>query len=307
MPDLIDQFIEMLAAERGLSKNTQESYRRDLTACLMFLNHTGRTLESAKDEDLRAYVQALFDKGMRETTIMRQISAMRQFFQFLIAEEVCAEDPTSLLSRPKAKKPLPKILNENEVATLLQCAANDHSLEGVRLLALLEILYASGLRVSELIGLSHDAIKMHDEIMIVKGKGGKERMVPLNCHAIHAIQSYWKVRDAFLPSTRKASIWLFPSYGKSGHLTRQRFGQLLKQLASQAGIDSKKVSPHVIRHAFATHLLNGGADLVSVQAMLGHADIATTQIYTHVMHKKLVEVVERCHPLSYKKKIESGA
>lgn len=302
MSDLIDQFIEMLAAERGLSKNTQESYRRDLNACLVFLTQRGAAFESTQDEDLRAYVQALFDKGMQETTIMRQISAMRQFFQFLIAEEICADDPTSLLSRPKAKKPLPKILNEGEVATLLQCAANDHTLEGVRLLALLEILYASGLRVSELIGLSHDTIKVHDEIMIVKGKGGKERMVPLNSHAIRAIQSYWKVRDAFLPSTQKASTWLFPSYGKLGHLTRQRFGQLLKQLAAQSGIDPKKVSPHVIRHAFATHLLNGGADLVSVQAMLGHSDIATTQIYTHVMHKKLVEVIEQCHPLSYKKK-----
>ena len=223
-------------------------------------------------------------------------------FQFLIAEEICKEDPTSLLSRPKKHKPLPKILTEEEIILLLEAAAADASAEGDRLEALLEILYASGLRVSELISLEHDAVLQAEETLIVKGKGDKERMVPLSSYAIKALEKYLKVRREFVPH-QGASRWLFPSYGKSGHLTRQRFGQLLKGLAVQAGLDPDRISPHVIRHAFATHLLNGGADLVSVQNMLGHADISTTQIYTHVMHQKLQQVIQECHPLSQKKKI----
>ena len=298
----IDQFIEMLASERGSALNTLESYRRDLTYCASFLKERSTSIEQAKPEALRDYMNFLYDRGMVSSTISRHISALKQFFQFLIAEEICKEDPTSLLSRPKKHKPLPKILTEEEIILLLEAAAADASAEGDRLEALLEILYASGLRVSELISLEHDAVLQAEETLIVKGKGDKERMVPLSSYAIKALEKYLKVRREFVPH-QGASRWLFPSYGKSGHLTRQRFGQLLKGLAVQAGLDPDRISPHVIRHAFATHLLNGGADLVSVQNMLGHADISTTQIYTHVMHQKLQQVIQECHPLSQKKKI----
>lgn len=298
----IDQFIEMLASERGSALNTLESYRRDLVDCASFLTERSIFLEQSSADHLRDYINFLYDRGMVPSTVSRHISALKQFFQFLIAEEVCKEDPTSLLSRPKKNKPLPKILSEEEITRLLETAAADSSAEGERLEALLEILYASGLRVSELISLEHDAVLQAEETLIVKGKGSKERMVPLSSYAIKALEKYLKVRTEFIPKG-SASRWLFPSYGKSGHLTRQRFGQLLKGLAVQAGLDPDKISPHVIRHAFATHLLNGGADLVSVQNMLGHADISTTQIYTHVMHQKLQEVIQQCHPLSQKKKI----
>jgi integrase/recombinase XerD len=299
----LDQFIEMLASERGSAQNTLESYRRDLLDCAAFLGPLSVSLEKADTTTLRAYLTALHDRGMTSSSIARHLSALKQFFQFLITEGVRSEDPTSLLSRPKKAKPLPKILTEEEVTRLLETVSQDNSPEGQRLEALLEILYASGLRVSELISLTHDAILQAEQTLIVRGKGEKERLVPLSSYALGALEKYLRVRHDFIAHPSGVSKWLFPSYGKSGHLTRQRFGQLLKDLALQAGIDPEKVSPHVIRHAFATHLLNGGADLVSVQNMLGHADIATTQIYTHVMHQKLQDVIQQCHPLSQKKKI----
>ena len=301
MPHYIDQFIEMLAAERGSAANTLESYRRDLEDCALFLKKNKIEIEKAEADTLRLYLGSLHDRGMKSSSISRCLSAMKQFFQFLITEEIRQEDPTSLLERPKKEKPLPKIITEEEITKLLKGAAQDPSPEGDRLEALLEILYAAGLRVSELISLEHDSILREEEVLIVRGKGGKERMVPLSSYALKALQKYLKVRHEFIPS-KGMSRWLFPSYGKSGHLTRQRFGQLLKGLAVEAHIDPEKISPHVIRHAFATHLLNGGADLISVQNMLGHADISTTQIYTHVMHKKLQEVIQQCHPLSQKEK-----
>ncbi|MDC0349281.1 site-specific tyrosine recombinase XerD [Alphaproteobacteria bacterium] len=301
MPHYIDQFIEMLAAERGSAKNTLESYRRDLEDCSLFLKNNNIEIERSEADTLRLYLGSLHDRGMKASSISRCLSALKQFFQFLITEEICQEDPTSLLARPKKEKPLPKIITEEEITRLLKSAAQDSSAEGDRLEALLEILYAAGLRVSELISLEHDSILREEEVLIIRGKGGKERMVPLSSYALKALQKYLKVRHDFIPS-KGMSRWLFPSYGKSGHLTRQRFGQLLKGLAVEAGIDPEKISPHVIRHAFATHLLNGGADLMSVQNMLGHADISTTQIYTHVMHKKLQEVIQQCHPLSQKEK-----
>lgn len=294
----------MLASERGSALNTLESYRRDLDDCGAFLKEKSIVLENAGPEALRDYINFLYDRGMAASSIARHISALKQFFQFLIVEEICTQDPTSLLARPKKTKPLPKILTEAEITKLLETAAQDGSEEGERLEALLEILYASGLRVSELISLEHDSIIPGEEALIVKGKGGKERMVPLSSYAINALEKYLRIRAHFIPQ-KGASKWLFPSYGKSGHLTRQRFGQLLKDLAIKAGIHPDRISPHVIRHAFATHLLNGGADLISVQNMLGHADISTTQIYTHVMHQKLQEVIQQCHPLSRQKKIES--
>lgn len=302
----IDQFIEMLASERGSALNTLESYRRDLADCAAFLKTRNLVLEQAEPSVLREYLTSLYDRGMTSSSISRHLSALKQFFQFLLTEEIAQEDPTSLLARPKKTKPLPKILTEAEITRLLETVAEDSSPEGERLEALLEVLYASGLRVSELISLEHNSVLRAEETLIVKGKGGKERLVPLSSYAIKALEKYLKVRSAFMPPWG-ASRWLFPSYGKSGHVTRQRFGQLLKDLALQAGLDPEKVSPHVIRHAFATHLLNGGADLLSVQNMLGHADISTTQIYTHVMHKKLQDVIQQCHPLSQKKKIVSSS
>lgn len=292
-----EAFLEMMAAERGAVRNTLEAYGRDLGDAETWLAGRGRELADAGTADLRAYLAAAEAAGVAPRTAARRLSALRQFYRFLYAEGRRGDDPTATLDAPQRGRPLPKILSESEVDALLDAARDRPGPEGLRLVCLLELLYATGLRVSELVGLPYATVARDPRVLIVRGKGGKERMVPLTAAAMAAIAAYKAVRGAFL-AAGETSPHLFPSRGESGHLTRRRFGQLLDELAIEAGLDPAKVSPHVLRHAFATHLLDHGADLRSVQQMLGHADISTTQIYTHVLAERLRALVEAHHPLA---------
>jgi integrase/recombinase XerD len=286
----------MLAAERGAAENTLDSYLRDLRDCGRFLASRDTELAHAESEDLRAYVAALAAAGRSPRTAARRLSAIRQFYRFLFTEGLRGDDPAAGLDAPRRGRSLPKVLSEAEVDLLLQAARARQGPEGVRLLALLELLYATGLRVSELVCLPLDAVARDPMVLIVRGKGERERLVPLSEPARAVVAQLIGVRERFLSGGRD-SRWLFPSRGESGHLTRHRVGQLLKELAREAGIDPARVSPHVLRHAFASHLLDHGADLRSVQKMLGHADISTTQIYTHVLDQRLKALVRDHHPL----------
>ena len=294
-----ESFLEMLMAERGAAANTIESYRRDLSDCAAFLiAHAGPhgVLETADSAQLRAYLKDLEARGMAPSTAARRLSALRQFYRFLYAEALRDDDPSSVLDSPRQGRSLPKILQEDEVDRLLAAAAARTGREGSRLNALVELCYATGMRVSELVGLPLAAVARDPTVLIVRGKGDKERMVPLGERARDAVRDYLAVRERFLPKSG-ASPWLFPGRGGQ-HLTRHRFAQLLKELAVEAGIDHRRVSPHVLRHAFASHLLHHGADLRAVQQMLGHADISTTQIYTHVLDERLRRLVADHHPLA---------
>jgi integrase/recombinase XerD len=293
-----DSFLEMLSAERGLAQNSLLAYRTDLADFSGFLTGRNETPESVGTETLRLYMQGLSDAGMTSATAARRLSALRQFFKFLVQETIRKDDPAALLDAPKRARPLPKLLSESEVDDLLKAARllRDDPAESARLTALLEILYATGLRVSELVGLRWPPFGDDTRFLVVRGKGSKERLVPLSEPARQAIADYADWRSDFI--TGKTSPWLFPSRGESGHLTRQRFGQLLKDLAVEANINPSKVSPHVLRHAFASHLLAHGADLRAVQKMLGHADISTTQIYTHVLEARKQALVRQHHPLA---------
>lgn len=298
----VETFLEMLAVERGGAANTIESYRRDLTDVAGFLARRKRSLLDAGEEHLRGYLRSLSDAGMAASTAARRLSAMRQFYRFLYAEGLRGDDPTSAIDSPKRGRALPKYLSEAEVEALLTAARRHGTAESARLVALLEVLYATGLRVSELVGLPLSALSRDGWMLTVRGKGGKERMVPLNEVARQAVRDYYGLRERFLRKARnrspKAGTYLFPSRGRDGHLTRVRFSQLLKELAAEAGLDPRRVSPHVLRHSFASHLLAHGADLRSLQQMLGHSDISTTQIYTHVLDERLKALVEAAHPLA---------
>ncbi|MBL8663896.1 MAG: site-specific tyrosine recombinase XerD [Candidatus Odyssella sp.] len=293
----IEAFLEMLVAERGAARNTIDSYRRDLADVESFLARRDRGIEAASTADLRDYLAALNAGGATASTAARRLSAMRQFFRFLYSEGVRGDDPTTTIESPRRGRPLPKLLSEDEVSQLLARARAKRGPEGLRLTALLETLYATGMRVSELVSLPLSAVARDPRYILVRGKGGKERLVPLSEPARESLNGYKSVRGQFCRNGVE-SPYLFPSRGGSGYLTRHRFAQLLKQLSIEAGIAPAKVSPHVLRHAFATHLLNRGADLRSVQQMLGHADIATTQIYTHVLDERLKSLVETHHPLA---------
>jgi integrase/recombinase XerD len=296
----IGSFLEMMAAERGAAANTLAAYGRDLEDFAVHAGRRGRSPATASTDDLRAYLAALDASGMSARTQARRLSALRQFHRFLLDEGIRTDDPTAILDSPKLGRPLPKVLSEEEVGSLIGAAADRGGLEGARLVALLELIYGTGLRVSELVGLPVSALRRDAPVLLVRGKGDKERLVPLTKAAIEAVATYRAERDR-LPAA-KTSPWLFPSRGRSGHLTRHRFAQSLKELAVAAGIDPKRLSPHVLRHAFATHLIDHGADLRSVQQMLGHADIATTQIYTHVAQDRLGRLVSERHPLSRRRR-----
>ncbi|HSK41310.1 MAG TPA: site-specific tyrosine recombinase XerD [Arenibaculum sp.] len=302
VPPQVDAFLDMLVAERGAALNTREAYARDLADAAAWLKERGIALERAGGDDLRGYLHDLsMVDGTAVRTVARRLSALRQFFRFLVSEGLRAEDPCSAIDGPKQGRPLPKILGEAEVEVLLAQARHRGGPDGLRLAALLEVLYATGLRVSELVGLAHTAIARDGRYLIVRGKGRRERLVPLSGPARDALDAYLPHRRSFMVAGREdvQDRFLFPSRTSlAGHLTRQRFAQILKELASAAGIDPRRVSPHVLRHAFATHLLDHGADLRSVQKMLGHADIATTQIYTHVVGERLRRVVSDHHPLA---------
>ena len=301
----VEAFLEMLMAERGAARLTLAAYRNDLADLAGFVAARGQALDTADPAALHDYLAAAATRRLAPRTVARRLSAMRQFYRFLLSEGARADDPTAGLDAPRLGRPLPKILGEADVERLIAAAAAWPGEEGVRLRCLLELLYATGLRVSELITLPLAAAQRDPRFVLVRGKGGKERLVPLSTPARQALAGYLACRAAFLPRGKppgnKGARWLFPSRGEAGHLTRQRCGQLLKELAAAAGLDPARLSPHVLRHAFASHLLDHGADLRSVQQMLGHADIATTQIYTHVQSERLRRLVETAHPLAQRK------
>jgi len=301
-----EAFLEMMAVERAAARNTLTAYARDLADAAGFLAGRGRDLADASAEDVEAYFAALGARGLAPATAARRRAALRQFYRFALGEGWRADDPSRRVEAPRQGRSLPKVLSRGEVDRLIAAAAARDGAQGLRLACMVELAYASGLRISELTGLTLAALARDPAYLIVKGKGGKERLAPLNAAARTAVKAYLEVRPAFLPkgapNTQKpASPWLFPSRGKAGRLTPRRFAQLLDEAAADAGIDPARVSPHVLRHAFATHLLEGGADLRVVQTLLGHADIGTTQIYTHVASDRLAEVVATKHPLAKKR------
>ncbi|MEI6572057.1 MAG: tyrosine recombinase [Alphaproteobacteria bacterium] len=301
----IDDFLAMLAAERGAAKNTLDAYRRDLEDAAGRLLKRKTTLEGAESADLRALFSQFAAAGFAPSTAARKRAALRQFFFFLQAEKRRKDNPVDALDAPKQKRSLPKTLSIGDVDRLIATAferverphqSDSARLRAARLAALLELLYATGLRVSELVALPARVARMKDRLLAVRGKGGRERLVPLTERSKNAIARYLELGvDAI-----KVSPWLFPSDSESGHMTRQAFARDLKELASEAGISPRLISPHVLRHAFASHLLQGGADLRIVQQLLGHADIGTTQIYTHLPDERLKGLVRDLHPLSDK-------
>ena len=300
-----EAFLEMMAAERGAARNTLTAYSKDLEDAAGFLAGRGLGFADAAAEDIEAWFVDLSDRGLSASTAARRRAAVRQFYRFVLGEGWRTDDPSRRVEAPKQGRPLPRVLTREEVDRLLAAAsAKDGGPQGggggLRLACLIELTYASGLRVSELTALPLAALARDPAYLIVKGKGGKERLAPLNGAARTAVKAWLEVRAGFLPKGVKESPWLFPSRGKAGRLTPRRFSQLLEEAAMAAGIDPARVSPHVLRHAFATHLLEGGADLRVVQTLLGHSDIATTQIYTHVAGDRLRAVVESKHPLGRK-------
>lgn len=295
----------MLSAERGASRNTEAAYRTDLKDLDAFLARRRQRLAAADPAALRAYLKSLDYLGMTPRTVARRLSVIRQLFRFLLAERLREDDPASALDSPRLGRPLPKVLSRVEVDRLIEAAQAKGGEDGGRMETLLEILYGTGLRVSELVTLPVAAAERDPTMLVVRGKGDKDRQVPLSDPARLAIAKWLHVRAAAL-AAGETSRYLFPSRGRGGHLTRQRFAQLLKEAALAAGVEPARVSPHVLRHAFASHLLEAGADLRSVQLMLGHADIATTQIYTHVVPEKLRSLVEDNHPLARRRRRPAG-
>ncbi len=296
----VDAFLEMMAVERAAARNTLTAYGKDLADASAFLAVKGRDLSTASAEDLEAYFAHLGAAGLSPATAARRRASVRQFYRFVLGEGWRQDDPSRRVEAPRKGRPLPKVLSRDEVERLIAAAEARDGGQGLRLAALIELTYASGMRVSEVLGLPLSAVARDPAFLIVRGKGGKERLAPLNDAARAAVKAWLEVRKAFIPKGDAANPWLFPSRAKGGRLTARRFSQLLEEAALAAGIDREKVSPHVLRHAFATHLLEGGADLRVVQTLLGHADIATTQIYTHVAGDRLAEVVRTKHPLSRK-------
>lgn len=294
----LDAFLDMLVAERAVSAHTLDAYRRDITQAAHALKRQGKELSAAGSDDLARFLKSL--KGLAPRSRARKLSALRQFYRFLISEQIRADDPTQETERPKLGRALPAVLSVEEMQRLIE-SINTERGEDKRLRALLELGYGSGLRVSELVGLPLAAYHPQRAAMLVRGKGNKERLVPISQHAHKALQDYVAVRARFLPKGKKTSSYLFPSRGREGHVTRIRFYQMLKDAALRAGVAPDKVHPHALRHAFATHILAGGADLRSLQQMLGHADIGTTQIYTHLVDGHLQRAVATHHPLAKKK------
>ena len=287
----IEAFLEMLLVERGAARNTIESYSRDLSDFAEHAAAAGHCIDTVESEICHAYLASLQARGLSARTAARRLSALRQFYLFLLKEGMRPDDPTSQLDTPHLPQPLPKFLSEQEVDALLAAAAAKAGRTGAIARAALELLYATGMRVSELLSLPRLALASKPEVMIIKGKGGKERMVPLSAAATAAASELLVVNH---PGSR----WLFPGRGPGRPLTRQAFFLLLKQVAVEAGLDPERVSPHVLRHSFASHMLARGADLRSLQMLLGHADISTVQIYTHVQTERLRQVVEAHHPLA---------
>jgi integrase/recombinase XerD len=301
---LVELFLDMQAAERGAGKNTLDAYRNDLADLAAHLRAAKVTIAKATTDDLRDYLGSLAERGFATSTLARRLSATRQLYRFLYAEGKRSDDPAAVLEGPKRARTLPKVLSIAEVDGLLTQARNNAEnagqpagarLRATRLLCLLEVVYATGLRVSELVALPASAARKDQRMLVVRGKGNKDRLVPLNGAAKRAMADYLKLRE---DAKADQSKWLFPSFGEQGHLTRQHFARDLKGLGAASGITPDRLSPHVLRHAFASHLLHNGADLRVVQTLLGHADISTTQIYTHVLEERLKALVRDLHPLA---------
>ncbi|MGN6488068.1 MAG: site-specific tyrosine recombinase XerD [Devosia sp.] len=297
---LVGTFLEMMSAERGAAKNTIEAYRRDLSDYCAFLARQGTAVTAAGREQVTQYLAELDANGIAASSSARKLSAIRQFHKFLAADGARTDDPTRIIASPKPRRALPKVLSLEEIDRLLQLAEAEIEREGAtdaeramshRLYVLLELLYATGMRVSELVSLKRAQVTRDASFLTIRGKGSKDRIVPLTDRARDAVKAY----EATLETS---SPWLFPAGGESGYLSRQVFARELKGLAARAGIGAARISPHVLRHAFASHLLSGGADLRVVQTLLGHSDISTTQIYTHVLDEKLRTLVETHHPLA---------
>ena len=308
---LIQLFTDMLAAEQGAGSNTLDAYRRDLSDLSGFLARASLTFANVTTQGLRNYLADLDGRGYKSSSVARRLSAMRHLFRFLLNEGVRQDDPAAILSGPKRGRPLPKVLSIGDVDRLLSHAkalteiaeaSASQRLRALRLYCLLEVLYATGLRVSELVALPVSAARRDARMIVIRGKGDKERLVPLNEASRQAMADYLvglgELRKKSSRST--GGKWLFPSVGESGHLTRQHFARDLKELAVGAGLSPRLISPHVLRHAFASHLLHNGADLRVVQTLLGHTDISTTQIYTHVVEERLKSLVRDLHPLGDK-------
>jgi integrase/recombinase XerD len=310
--NLTNLFLDMLAAEQGAGDNTLDAYRRDLEDFSEFAGRAGSGFAAADTQLLRDYLEDLDSRGFKSTTVARRLSALRHLFRFLLNERLRTDDPAAILSGPKRGRGLPKVLSISDVDRMLTRAKEltqapetsaPQRLRAMRLYCLLEVLYATGLRVSELVALPRSAAQRDARMIVVRGKGNKERLVPLNEASRQAMVDYLAATDALKTEKKKNaanSKWLFPSSGESGHLTRQHFARDLKELAAASGLAPRLVSPHVLRHAFASHLLHNGADLRIVQTLLGHTDISTTQIYTHVVEERLKSLVRDLHPLAEK-------
>jgi integrase/recombinase XerD len=310
----INNFLEMMSAERGASKNTIDAYRRDFADFGFFIiKNKGEnfTISKIDHEIIANYANDLYIRGLSIGTLQRRRSALRQFFHFLHQEKIVQFDPTSRWEAPKSHRPLPKTIETEDVSAIIDAISHLDTIEAIRAQCMLELIYGAGLRVSELVAMPIGIVPQKEinagvaNSMIIRGKGNKDRLIPLGSHAIEGLKNWLSVREKTLPTNaialEKAKKYLFPANTKEGHYGRRQFARLLDKLALLAGLDPNRLSPHVLRHAFATHLLEGGADLRVVQTMLGHADISTTQIYTHVAYKKLKNLVESTHPLGKKK------
>lgn len=300
--DACGRFLAMMSAERGASANTLSAYRSDIGAFLTFLDSLGVAAVACERDHVQLFLARLEQDGLSSTSAARKLSSIRQFYRFLVAEGDCEDDPTRLIEPAKRRRALPKTLSVAEVDKLLETArANAGAAKGreafraIRLHCLLEMLYATGMRVSELVALPRSTVLNGCEVMTITGKGGRERLVPLNRPAREALARYL---ETLAEAGRNKGAWLFPSWSEAGHLTRQRLAQDLKAAGIEAGIGPDRLSPHVLRHAFASHLLEHGADLRVLQTLLGHADISTTQIYTHVLEERLRQTLLTFHPLS---------
>ena len=304
--NLIDQFLEMMVAERGASQNTIDAYQRDLNNFLDFANKKKLAFSSVNRAHIEQFLGNLSRNAIAARTVARKLSSLRQFFSFLYNEKLRGDNPTTTIETPRVGKQLPETLSIDDVSHLLEAARCDDSPKGFRLQAMMELLYGAGLRVSELVGLKLSALQVKDggkkvdtDFLMIRGKGDKERLVPVHGKAREALSKYLEIRDRFL-GEKKSSPYLFPYHRAEGFITRQQFGVMLKELSVKAGLNPEAISPHTLRHSFASHLLEGGADLRVIQELLGHSDISTTQIYTHVAGERLKKLVQENHPLARK-------